>query len=61
MRLLKRIYVFLFARKIFLRLNRFLFKHSLYGMGILNFENDFVSGESFLLNMFCKKLKLVAF
>ncbi|MBN8837941.1 MAG: FkbM family methyltransferase [Sphingobacteriia bacterium] len=54
MKLIKRIYVFFFTRNLFFPINKFLFKHSLYGMGILNFENDKVSGESFFIDLFLK-------
>lgn len=54
MKLIKYIYVFLFARPTFFWLNRFLFKHSLYGMGILNYENEIVSGESFFIDFILK-------
>ncbi|MCW5896053.1 MAG: FkbM family methyltransferase [Bacteroidetes bacterium] len=47
-----RCYRFLFARRIFLPLNRFLHRLSLHGMGVLNFENDSVSGEDHFLQSF---------
>lgn len=40
-----RIYRALFARRFFYRFNKVLYHCSLHGLGILNFENDRVSGE----------------
>lgn len=42
---IKKIYVFLFARKALYKLNLLLYKLSLRGLGVLNYENDQVSGE----------------
>lgn len=39
------IYIFLFARKYFLKLNKFLYRLSLAGLGILNYKTTKVSGE----------------
>jgi FkbM family methyltransferase len=47
-----RIYTFIFARKIFFKLNRFLFKLSIHGLGIRNNANQYLSGE----NAFIKNL-----
>lgn len=44
-KVIERIYVFLFARKALYKLNLLLYKLSLRGLGILNYENDQVSGE----------------
>ena len=41
-----RIYRVLFARKYFFRLNKLLYRFSLCGLGVLNYENDMVSGEA---------------
>jgi len=41
----KRVYVLLFARRIFYPANLFLYKLSLFGLGLRNYENDTVSGE----------------
>ena len=38
-------YANLFARKRFVRLNRFLYQLALRGLGVLNYQNDVVSGE----------------
>lgn len=43
--LIVKIYRLIFARQIFHRFNRLLYHCSLSGMGVLNFENDQVSGE----------------
>lgn len=42
-------YRFLFARTAFQRLNSFVYWCSLRGLGIMNYEDDRVSGEAFLL------------
>lgn len=42
---IKNVYVFLFARKAFYRMNLLLYKLSMTGIGIHNYENDRVSGE----------------
>ncbi|SEV92697.1 methyltransferase, FkbM family [Chitinophaga sp. YR573] len=41
----KKVYVFLFARKALYRVNLLLYKLSMTGIGIHNYENDYVSGE----------------
>jgi FkbM family methyltransferase len=41
----KKVYVFLFARKALYRINLLLYKLSMTGIGIHNYENDYVSGE----------------
>lgn len=46
------IYRALFARRIFYRLNKALYHCSLRGLGILNFENDEVSGEGRFIKRF---------
>lgn len=45
-----KIYRFLFARPFFLKWNTFLYRLSLSGLGILNYENSKVSGESNFIN-----------
>jgi FkbM family methyltransferase len=42
---IKNVYVFLFARKAFYKVNLLLYKLSMTGIGIHNYENDHVSGE----------------
>jgi FkbM family methyltransferase len=46
------LYRALFAKQLFFKLNKFLYRVSLSGMGVLNYETDAVSGES----RFLKKL-----
>jgi FkbM family methyltransferase len=50
------IYRFLFARPLFYKMNKTIYRLSLSGLGILNYENDKLSGElSFLTNSLTKK------
>lgn len=52
MQIILRAYRALFARQLFFKLNKLLYRISLSGMGVLNYENDTVSGESrFLKNL----------
>ena len=52
---IKNVYVFLFARKAFYKMNLLLYKLSMTGIGIHNYENDRVSGEkSFIKYMKAK-------
>jgi len=51
-----RLYRYLFSSSKFYRINRFLFKLSLRGIGVLNFENRNVSGELFVINNILPKL-----
>lgn len=44
------IYRFIFARPLFLKWNNLLYRLSLSGLGILNYENSKVSGESYFVN-----------
>ncbi len=46
------IYVFLFARKTFEKLNKFLFRLSLGGLGVLNYKTSAVSGERAFLKKY---------
>ena len=55
---LKKVYVFLFARKVFFPLNRLLYKLSVHGMGVLNYENGKVSGEISFIEFLIAKNKL---
>ncbi|MGG9964525.1 FkbM family methyltransferase [Ferruginibacter sp. SUN106] len=57
---LKKVYVFLFARKAFFPLNRLMYKLSVHGMGVLNYENDRVSGEAAFIRFLIKKNKLAS-
>ncbi len=55
-------YRYLFARKAFYKANKFLYRLSLSGIGVLNFENDEVSGErTFLNRLFNGRQNLVVF
>lgn len=51
---LLKLYRKLFGGKFFYRFNRFLYALSLRGMGILNYEDDHVSGEEHFLKTFFK-------
>ncbi len=42
-------YRFIFARKIFYKLNKALYHLSLRGLGVLNYESHKISGETFFL------------
>ena len=44
------VYRLIFARPLFQRLNMLVFNLSLRGLGVLNYENDNVSGEKFFVN-----------
>lgn len=50
------LYTKLFCRKIFFKIHFFLFKISLRGIGILNFEKS-INGETFLIKHFLKNKK----
>lgn len=53
-------YRFIFAKKIFYKFNKLLFRLSLHGLGILNYKSDKQSGEDyFLRNTLTKKLNSV--
>lgn len=49
-----RVYRALFARRIFYKLNKLLYHCSLSGLGVLNYENDTVSGEARFLKKHLK-------
>lgn len=49
-------YRFLFLRKSLFKLNKLIFTLSLRGMGILNYENDRLSGEDFFIKKIAKLL-----
>jgi len=49
-----KIYRIIFARKIFIKFNRFLYRLSLNGIGILNWENSKISGENIFLKKYLK-------
>lgn len=52
--LIIRAYRALFARKLFCKFNILLYRCSLSGLGVLNYENDKVSGEAWFLEKFLK-------
>lgn len=54
----KSVYVRLFARKAFYRVNLFFYKLSMCGIGIRNYENDTVSGEKAFIRYLIKHQKL---
>lgn len=56
MKLVIALYRFLFARPIFHRFNDMLFRLSLRGLGILNYENMKITGEEFLITKFLPKI-----
>ncbi len=57
MQKITKIYRSLFARKIFYKMNKLLYQCSLRGMGILNYENDKVSGEDQFIKRLVKNRK----
>ena len=56
MKLVIELYRFLFARPMFHRFNDMLFRLSLRGLGILNYENMKITGEEFLITKFLPKV-----
>jgi hypothetical protein len=48
------LYAHLFGRVIFLKLNRFLYHLSLRGLGVLNHQNDYLTGEKIWLKKYLK-------
>jgi len=50
MRIIIYIYTILFARNIFFKVNRFLFKISTHGLGIGNYTNHLISGEKYFIS-----------
>lgn len=59
-RRLKRIYVFLFARRIFYPAHLFFYKLSMFGLGIKNHENAAVSGERAFIKYLISGSKLLS-
>lgn len=45
-----KIYRLIFARSIFFKLNKFLYRCSMSGMGVLNYQSDSISGEAGFLS-----------
>jgi len=55
--LVYKIYGYLFAKPIFRKLNMFLYHISLRGLGILNYENEYLTGEKAWLKNYLKNKK----
>lgn len=51
-----KIYRYLFARKMFSKLNKFLYGCSIRGLGVYNYENMLVSGEKHFIDKFIKNM-----
>jgi FkbM family methyltransferase len=49
-----RFYAQIFAKKAFLPFHKVLYRLALRGMGIMNSENDFISGEAFFIKLLSK-------
>ena len=47
-----KIYAFFFAKKFFYNLNLFLYRLGLSGMGVLNFQDSYISGEHYFLETY---------
>ncbi len=56
MRYVTRLYRVVFARPFFRRFNSYLFHLALHGLGVLNYENDSVSGERHLVEILLPKV-----
>ena len=52
---LTKLYTVLFARPMFAKLNTVLFNTALHGLGVLNYQNDDISGERYLLRNWLPK------
>lgn len=50
-------YAYLFGREYFRRLNWLLYRFSLSGLGVLNYQNEFISGEVVFLKKYLKGRK----
>jgi FkbM family methyltransferase len=57
MNLLYKVYALIFARNIFLKLNKLLYLLSLRGLGILNYKNSHLSGERGFLIKYLNRLE----
>jgi len=57
MRIGRRVFQYLFVRKVFESLHQFLYKVSLHGLGILNYDGAYASGESHFISTYVSKLK----
>jgi len=56
-----RAYTFIFSRTLFLRFNFLLYNLSLRGLGVLNFKNSHLSGETFFLKKYLSNKSGVIF
>ena len=56
-----RLYANIFARKFFYKLHRYLFHLSLKGLGVDNYYNSKLSGETYVLKRFIAKKNCVVF
>jgi len=50
-----KLYAYVFARRVFYKMNCFLYSLSLRGMGVLNYQNDFLTGEKAWLASYLSK------
>jgi len=57
-KIIYRVYRYLFARKIFTKFNKLLYNCSIRGIGIYNYENMLVSGEKNLIDKTIKNMAL---
>ena len=59
---LSRVYSFIFARNIFFRFNQALYLLAIRGMGVLNYQDDYISGErGFIFNYLSSLTKPIVF
>lgn len=49
-----KLYKFIFVRKCFFKIHKLIYRIGLNGMGILNYENNYFSGEDFFLKKYLK-------
>lgn len=52
-----RLYAYLFAKKFFIKFNKFLYQISLRGLGILNYQDEYLTGENAWLRKYLKERK----
>ena len=57
LKIVSKIYHFILGRKFFYRLNNFIYYLSLKNIGVLNYENNNVSGETYFLKKYVSKIK----
>jgi len=58
MKYIIKFYTIIFARNIFFKINRFLFKISTHGLGIGNYTNHLISGEKYFIASLVKSKRL---